>query len=109
MLLLTSQTIQFYRDSLQKNKKKRCEFIAELFKSYNDSVLYSRKLLSLRTSFGWRGMNLTVEELVLTLLCYFQVDHGEEGDKKISLERLFTPATDSGDLTPRKSMSSKAR
>lgn len=35
-------------------------------------------------------------------------DH-EEGDKKmISLERLFTPATDSGDLTPKRSPSKKA-
>lgn len=30
-----------------------------------------------------------------------------EGDKKISLERLFTPATDSGDLTPKKASSRK--
>ncbi|XP_063587743.1 mucin-2-like [Penaeus indicus] len=30
-----------------------------------------------------------------------------EGDKKISLERLFTPATDSGDLTPKKAASRK--
>ncbi|XP_042241436.1 titin-like isoform X2 [Homarus americanus] len=37
-----------------------------------------------------------------------KVDHGEEGDKKISLERLFTPATDSGDMTPLKSTSKKA-
>ncbi|XP_037780777.1 uncharacterized protein LOC119577152 isoform X2 [Penaeus monodon] len=30
-----------------------------------------------------------------------------EGDKKISLERLFTPATDSGDLTPKRTASRK--
>ncbi|KAK8388766.1 hypothetical protein O3P69_020643 [Scylla paramamosain] len=34
-------------------------------------------------------------------------DH-EDGEKKISLERLFTPATDSGDLTPKRSPSKKA-
>ncbi|XP_045136225.1 titin-like isoform X4 [Portunus trituberculatus] len=44
----------------------------------------------------------------IPLLARILPKDNEDGERKISLERLFTPATDSGDLTPKRSPSKKA-